>query len=119
MEQLINIRRCPVRSIIFLALIILVLTGCGGSGVDLDNRSLGIGPVSGTVRYIDLEGGFYGIVVDDKTAYEPQNLAPEFQQDGLLVRFSGLRINDGSSLMWGIPLKITSIEKIQDGNTQN
>lgn len=104
---------------IFLALTVLILIGCGGSGVDLDNRSLGIGPVGGTVRYIDLEGGFYGIIDDDKTTYEPQNLASEFQQDGLRVRFSGLRINDGSSLMWGIPLNITSIEKIQDGNTQN
>ena len=41
--------------------------------------------ITGTVTYVDLEGGFYGIVADDGTRYLPLDLPEAFAQDGLAV----------------------------------
>ena len=40
----------------------------------------------GTVRYLELEGGFYGIVIDSGAKYLPLNLDEAFQQDSMRVR---------------------------------
>ncbi len=65
---------------------------------------------SGTVQYIDLEGGFYGIVADDGTRYLPLNLPEEFSEDGLAVEFTGYLREDVVSIQqWGTPLEITEI----------
>lgn len=42
---------------------------------------------TGTVRYFDLEGGFYAIVGDDNVTYDPTNLAADFQKSDLRVIF--------------------------------
>ena len=41
----------------------------------------------GTVRYIPLEGGFYGIIADDGKKYLPLNLPEKYKHDGLRVCF--------------------------------
>lgn len=62
---------------------------------------------TGTVRYIDLEGGFYGIVADDSTRYLPDGLDASLQQDGLRVRFRAQRREDVmTAQMWGRPVRI-------------
>lgn len=58
----------------------LVLLGCAGGSMGDDLR------VRGTIRHLDLEGGAYAIAVDDSTRYQPMNLPPEFQRDGVRVR---------------------------------
>ena len=45
---------------------------------------------SGTVVYIDLEGGFYGIVSEDGKEYLPLNLPPQYQENGISVVFEGV-----------------------------
>jgi hypothetical protein len=63
--------------------------------------------LSGTVRYVDLEGGFYGIIGSDGKNYEPANLRSEFQQDGKSVIFSADILEDTASIyMWGTPVKV-------------
>ncbi|HAK59117.1 MAG TPA: hypothetical protein DCO77_01870, partial [Nitrospiraceae bacterium] len=42
---------------------------------------------TGTIRYISLEGGFYGIAGDDGKKYLPLHLTQEFKADGLRVTF--------------------------------
>jgi hypothetical protein len=64
-----------------LALVLLVFSGA----VCPDDDEL-IGGTA-TVRYESLEGGFYLIVTDGGEDYDPINLAPEYRQDGLRVRF--------------------------------
>jgi hypothetical protein len=65
---------------------------------------------AGTVQYIDLEGGFYGIVGDDGTRYLPLNLPEEFSEDGLAVEFTGYIREDVATIQqWGTPLEITEI----------
>ncbi len=92
------------------------LTGC--------LHELGFGPGSGsepkvvegtgTVVFVDLEGGFYGIVADDGARYNPLNLPAEFQQDGLRVRFRVRIREDAATIqMWGTPVDILQIEPLE------
>ena len=64
----------------------------------------------GTVQYIDLEGGFFGIVADDGTRYLPLNLPEEFSEDGLAIEFTGIIREDVVTIQqWGTPLELTGI----------
>jgi len=68
---------------------------------------------TGTVTYLSLEGGFYGIIADDGEHYDPTNLPPEFRQDGLRVRFEAVILRDQYSVhMWGTIVEIISIEEL-------
>ena len=64
---------------------------------------------TGVVRYLPFEGGFYGIVGDNGSHYDPMNLPLAFRIDGLKVRFSGIAQNLLSTHMWGRIIKLTSI----------
>lgn len=67
----------------------------------------------GTVQFIELEGGFYGIVTDDGKKYLPLTLGEPFQQDGLRVAFTARVRNDMASIyMWGTLVEIVEIEKL-------
>ena len=68
----------------------------------------------GTVTYLDLEGGFYGIVGEDGNKYLPLNLTEEFQQDSLQVRFTYQRREGVMTIaMWGQAVDITAIERAE------
>ena len=68
---------------------------------------------TGTVKYIDLEGGFYGIIGDDGKQYDPINLSQEFQKDNLKVSFDAKICEDMVSIhMWGKLIEIVRIEKL-------
>jgi hypothetical protein len=41
--------------------------------------------ITGVVKRYELEGGFYAIRGEDGVTYDPTNLPPEFQKDGLAV----------------------------------
>lgn len=67
---------------------------------------------TGTVVYMDLEGGFYGIAGDDVN-YDPLNLGEEFREDGLKVEFTAYLVEDmASSHMWGQLVEIRSIKAV-------
>lgn len=67
----------------------------------------------GTVKYVGIEGGFYGIVSDDSGHYDPINLPLEFQTDGLRIRFAAnIRYDRVSSHMWGKIIELISIEEL-------
>lgn len=67
---------------------------------------------TGTIKHQGLEGGFWGIVGDDGKNYDPANLAPEFQQEGLKVSFEAeTSPNQMSTHMWGTIVDIKSIKK--------
>ncbi|MHC4260864.1 MAG: hypothetical protein ACYSTF_10720 [Planctomycetota bacterium] len=70
---------------------------------------------TGTVRYIDLEGGFFGIVGDNGVHYEPHNLPPEFAVDGLRVIFRAVGEDRVQCIipMWGKIVRIIWIERLQ------
>jgi hypothetical protein len=65
----------------------------------------------GTVKLVNAEQGWYGLVPDRDpgTRYAPEPPLPEaFRKDGLRVIFSGrlLPADDGTR-RWGTPLKVT------------
>jgi hypothetical protein len=68
---------------------------------------------TGTVRHLDFEGGFWGIVADDSTRYDPGTLDSRFQVDGLRVRYDA-RVNAGqmSIRQWGTLVTIERIDRL-------
>lgn len=75
---------------------------------DQDITDLIVG--SGTIQFIELEGGFYGIISDDGEQYLPLNLPQEFEQDGLGVQFTLEVVEDHFSFfMWGVSVEIIDI----------
>ncbi|MGE5295798.1 MAG: hypothetical protein ACM3VT_13305 [Solirubrobacterales bacterium] len=113
-------------------LLLVLLAACGGCQNDGQDRSrdaavarsgrssagnrqatLAKGEITGTVRHVDLEGGFYGIETDDGAKLDPVNLPQEFQKDGTRLRAQVEPLKDRvSTHMWGTLVRITSIERL-------
>ena len=71
------------------------------------------GFVSGTVKYISLEGGFYGINGDNNENYDPINLPAGFKVDGLKIKFKYKICDEQASFhMWGTLIELKIVEKI-------
>jgi len=91
--------------------------GCGGA-----SRSAAPTPTpgdpslitgSGTVRFLDLEGGFYGIVADDSSRYDPGELDPRLRRDGLRVRFDLRKLEGAMSIrQWGTLVTVVRIDSL-------
>ncbi|KMQ50750.1 hypothetical protein CHISP_2273 [Chitinispirillum alkaliphilum] len=68
--------------------------------------------IKGVVTYIELEGGFYGIITPDGEKYRPLNLPEEFKKDGLEVEFRGEIQDDAIGIhMWGKAIVLEEIKK--------
>ncbi len=69
----------------------------------------------GTITYLFLEGGFYGIITDDGNNLDPINLKDEYKQNGLKVKLTYKeRMDLGSIHMWGKLVEIIEIQKIDE-----
>ena len=93
---------------LWVAIIVLGL-GCVVPGSEETDEPPPPAPVislDGTVTYVDLEGGFYGINADDGQAYLPLDLDTHFQKDGLRVRFKARKDSVATAQQWGIPIRI-------------
>ncbi|PIW70075.1 MAG: hypothetical protein COW08_03730 [Ignavibacteriales bacterium CG12_big_fil_rev_8_21_14_0_65_30_8] len=67
----------------------------------------------GTVIYLNLEGGFYGIIGDNGKHYDPQNLPDNFKRDSLRVSFEyKVSENQVSVHMWGELIEIVKIVEL-------
>lgn len=118
-----------------LMLVLVLCVGAGGGGCDKDAddaattgdvHETGSGTVptptpgdpslitmNGTVRHLDLEGGFWGIVADDSTHYDPGTLEPRFQHDGMRVRFDARKAEGQMSIrQWGTLVTIVRIDPL-------
>ena len=75
---------------------------------------------AGTVRFIDLEGGFYGIEGNDGEHYDPMNLPEDYQEDGLKIQFQFEESKGmASTRMWGRIIKLNHLERTSDSNSQS
>lgn len=91
-----------------LALLSLGLGGCLNEENGLSQEVV----ATGTVHFVDLEGGFYGLVAEDGARYLPLNLPKNFQAEGMRVRFRGkLRPEVVTIQQWGTPLELLEIER--------
>ena len=99
-----------MRILVLTLFILLAAAGCastqrGGEGDIVEG--------TGTVRYIEVEGGFYGIVADDGRQFDPRNLDESYKEDGLRIHFRLREVDDAVSIrMWGRIVDIISIERI-------
>jgi hypothetical protein len=71
---------------------------------------------TGTIRYVDLEGGFYGLVAEDGTKYDPTPLPDSLRVDGLSVRFRVRATGGMTTRMWGTPVELVDVERIETGD---
>jgi hypothetical protein len=70
----------------------------------------------GTIRKIDLEGGFFGIITDDGEQLFPLNLGMDFRKDGLRVQFEFEHKPMFTAQMWGMKGYVTDITAVDDQN---
>ena len=70
----------------------------------------------GRVQFLNLEGGFYGIITDSGQKILPLNMTKEFAQNGAIVRIKGKAKNIMTIQQWGTPFVITEIELIKPGS---
>lgn len=74
----------------------------------------------GRIHYVELEGGFFGIVSTDGRRFLPLDLAPRFRRDGLRVRFRARILDDVVTVqMWGTPVRLESIEALEDTSSSD
>jgi len=65
------------------------------------------------VIFLNLEGGFYGIVTDDGKHLLPVNLAKKFRQHNAAIKVKGKLLKGVMTIQqWGTPFKIAEIELI-------
>ncbi len=68
---------------------------------------------TGNVTFVDQEGGFYALIGDNGSRYDPTNLNNAYFQNGLRVKFEGtIRSDLVSTHQWGPLIQITKIEKL-------
>jgi hypothetical protein len=68
---------------------------------------------TGVVQHQDIEGGFFGIVADDGSKYDPGTLPEAFRKDGLKVKFTAHKTNAMTTRMWGTTVEIEKIEAVR------
>jgi len=102
-QNLYRERRHMHRRTLTTVLVMLLLTSAGGCIALKSSSKQEKVSGTGTIKYINLEGGFYGIVSDDGKNYDPINLPEEFKKDGLKVSFEAEKSNAFATHMWGDP----------------
>jgi len=69
---------------------------------------------TGTIVWLNLEGGFWGIIGDDGEHYDPINLDSEVRCEDLRVYFEAeIRTDLVSFHMWGKIVEILQIQKLE------
>lgn len=63
--------------------------------------------VFGRVKWVTLEGGFWGFLADDREKYEPLNLPKALEKEGLAVKlWIRIRPDMVTAHMWGTPMLV-------------
>jgi hypothetical protein len=76
--------------------------------------------LQGTVRYMNLEGGFWGIVADNGQKILPKNLPAEYRKDGLRLSFSAQEITGMMTIQqWGTLSSLSDISVIGQVDSQS
>jgi hypothetical protein len=96
--------RTSIPAILAIAAVSLLALGCGQKTIP-ETISF-----TGQIVYVDLEGGFWGIIADSRTPYEPLNLPKDYQNEGQRVAVTARICHDCVSIhMWGEIIEILEI----------
>ncbi|OUS27855.1 hypothetical protein A9Q98_08195 [Thalassotalea sp. 42_200_T64] len=72
---------------------------------------------TGTLKFYNLEGGFFGFHGDNGERFLPLNLEIRFQQHGAKIKIFGYIDNNIMTIqMWGTPFKVQKVELIKAGD---
>ena len=70
-----------------------------------------------TVTFLNLEGGFFGLITEQGDKLLPMNLSKEFHLHGAKIKFKGAPKKDVLTIQqWGVPFEISAIEIIESGS---
>ena len=76
--------------------------------------------LQGTVRYLNLEGGFWGIIADNGQKILPKNLPQEYRKDGIRLSFTALEITGMMTIQqWGKLSNLSDITVISQVESQS
>ncbi|MDO6445206.1 hypothetical protein Q4493_05395 [Colwellia sp. 1_MG-2023] len=71
------------------------------------------------IKYVNVEGGFYGLITHSGDKLLPLNLDKAFKQDGAVVNIQGEKMENMMTIQqWGKPFKITNIKLIKAGRVK-
>ena len=91
--------------------LVLVVSSCSPGRTDEALITDDNGSTIGLVSYIDLEGGFYGIITDTGEHHNPINLQVDYQVDSLRINYKYKTLQNVPSIrMWGTPIEILEIQ---------
>ena len=102
----------PKTHLFAVAAMVLAVSGCspGSSGEALITDDSG--STFGSVSYVDLEGGFYGIVTDQGARHNPVNLPVDLRRDGLRISYRYKTLQNVAGIqMWGTSVEVLEIRE--------
>jgi len=104
--------RQPIAHLFAVAALVFVASSCSpassGKALITDDN----GETIGMVSYIDLEGGFYGIMTEKGEQHRPMNLHVDYRVDGLRITYRYQTLENVPSIhMWGTPIEILEVRK--------
>lgn len=98
--------------IFFPALLVILITIGTLAGCSAINTNPNVVAFEGTVKYVNADGGFFGLVSDSGVKYDATNLSPEYRLDGLRVRVQGMLEKDRvNPRQWGTLISIVQIKE--------
>ena len=97
----------------WLAPLLLVLVCLSCSNHDAKPADPNVITANATVRHQEIEGGFFGLVADDGTKYDPGTLPEAFRKDGMRVKFTARKTNAMTTRMWGTTVEVDHIEALE------
>lgn len=68
--------------------------------------------IKGTVKYQELEGGFWSIIGDDGGQYAPTSMPEQLKLDGAKVVVKATEFEGITMMMWGTPIVIHSFHTL-------
>lgn len=69
--------------------------------------------INGIIRYIDLEGGFWGVRGDSGEKYIPVEMPDSLKKEGQAVALTAETVKDAAGLhQWGTYIRILSFEPL-------
>lgn len=73
--------------------------------------------IQATVKHMNFEGGFFGLITKQGEKLLPMNLNKSFHQEGAIIRIQGRKQKNVMTIQqWGTPFEITHIELIKAGS---
>lgn len=69
-----------------------------------------------SVKFLNFEGGFYGLVTEKGAKLLPMNLPLKYKVDGTILRVKGQHIKNMVTIQqWGEPFELSEVELIKLG----